>query len=89
MYSTAWCPYCIQARRLLDDKSVVYQDIAVDRDPALRQQMTQLSGRRTVPQVWIGERHVGGFTDLWELERRGTLDQLLAQDAIAAGQSPA
>jgi glutaredoxin 3 len=89
MYSTAWCPYCIQARRLLDDKSVVYQDIAVDRDPALRQKMTQLSGRRTVPQIWIGDHHVGGFIDLWELERRGTLDQLLAQDASAAGQSPA
>jgi glutaredoxin 3 len=73
---------------LLDDKSVAYQDIAVDRDPALRQQMTRLSGRRTVPQIWIGEHHVGGYTDLWELERRGALDQLLHQDASVAGQSP-
>jgi len=59
MYSTAYCPYCIRARRLLQDKQVQYTDIAVDRQPALRQEMMVKSGRHTVPQIWIGEHHVG------------------------------
>ncbi len=83
MYSTAFCPYCVRARRLLEDKGVSYQDIRVDAEPALRQKMVQLSGRRTVPQIWIGGQHVGGCTELYDLERRGRLDPMLAQDTAA------
>jgi glutaredoxin 3 len=81
MYSTPWCPYCVRARRLLDEKGASYEDISVDRDLALRHKMTELSGRRTVPQIWIGETHVGGFTDLLALEQKGKLDELLRQDS--------
>lgn len=77
MYSTRSCPYCMRARSLLDDKNVAYEDIAVDGLPQLRQEMMALSGQRTVPQIWIGERHIGGFDDLYLLERQGKLDKLL------------
>lgn len=78
MYTTAWCPYCIRARRLLDGKGVSYEDIRVDTQPELRAEMMDLSGRHTVPQIWVGDTHVGGFTDLAALEHNGSLDQLLA-----------
>ena len=77
LYTTRFCPYCIRARSLLDEKKVAYTDIAVDEQPHLRQEMMERSGRRTVPQIWIGEQHVGGFDDLWRLERQGSLDELL------------
>ncbi len=77
MYSTRFCPYCIRARNLLEAKNVDFTDISVDAQPALRREMTELSGRRTVPQIWIGEYHVGGFDDLALLERQGRLDELL------------
>jgi len=77
LYTTRFCPYCIRARSLLDEKRVTYEDIAVDGQPQLRQEMMARSGRRTVPQIWIGEQHVGGFDDLWQLERQGRLDDLL------------
>jgi glutaredoxin 3 len=77
MYTTRFCPYCMRARMLLDDKQVAYRDIAVDSNPELRREMMQLSGRRTVPQIWIGDYHVGGFDDLAALERQGKLDTLL------------
>jgi glutaredoxin 3 len=79
MYSTAVCPFCIQAERLLTAKGV--KDIAkirVDLDPARRDEMMQRTGRRTVPQIYIGERHVGGYDDLAALDRAGKLDALLA-----------
>lgn len=63
---------------LLTDKGVEYQDIRVDHDAELRQEMYRLSGRHTVPQIWIGDRHIGGFTELYALDRDGGLDQLLA-----------
>jgi len=78
LYTTRFCPYCIRARRLLDRKGVDYTDIAVDREPARRQEMMERSGQRTVPQIWIGERHIGGCDELHELERDGRLDALLA-----------
>lgn len=78
MYATATCPFCHNARRLLATKGVTPTEIRVDREPARRQEMMSKSGRRTVPQIWIGERHVGGFTDLRALERTGELDALLA-----------
>lgn len=77
MYTTRFCPYCMAARSLLDDKNVDYQDIAVDGRNELRQEMTQLSGRNSVPQIWIGDLHVGGFDDLNLLHRQGQLDSLL------------
>lgn len=80
IYTTAWCPYCIRAKRLLDSKLVPYNEIKVDNDPVLRREMTQLSGRHTVPQIWIGERHVGGCDELYSLERSAQLDPLLAAE---------
>lgn len=79
MYSSAWCPFCIQAKRLLEKKNVVFSEIIVDGNSALRQQMMKESGRHTVPQIWIGDVHVGGCDDLFALERRGQLDVLLNQ----------
>lgn len=77
MYSTRFCSFCIRARNLLDGKGVGYTDIGVDSQPQLRREMMQRSGRTTVPQIWIGEQHVGGFDDLARLEQRGRLDELL------------
>ncbi len=79
MYTTRLCPYCMAARSLLKHKGVAFDDIGVDGNPQLRQKMTQMSGQRTVPQIWVGDHHVGGYTDLEALERRGELDSLLAQ----------
>lgn len=79
MYTTRFCPYCIRARMLLEHKKIEFTDIPVDANPSLRQEMQQRSGRRTVPQIWIGEQHVGGFDDLAQLEQQGRLDQLLEQ----------
>ncbi|MCB1848710.1 MAG: glutaredoxin 3 [Halieaceae bacterium] len=78
MYSTRFCPYCIRARSLLQAKQVDYTDIGVDAQPELRREMTERSGRYTVPQIWIGEHHVGGYDDLALLEQQGRLDALLA-----------
>ncbi|MEP5569760.1 MAG: glutaredoxin 3 [Halioglobus sp.] len=83
MYSTRFCPYCMRARFLLDSKNVEYADIGVDARPELRREMTEKSGRRTVPQIWIGDRHVGGYDDLARLEQQGKLDELLKQVASA------
>ena len=78
MYSTAVCPYCVRAERLLRARGVA--DIAkvrVDLEPARRQEMMQKTGRRTVPQIYIGETHVGGYDDLVALDRAGQLEMLL------------
>ncbi|HLS85159.1 MAG TPA: glutaredoxin 3 [Burkholderiales bacterium] len=78
MYATAACPYCQSASRLLERKGA--QDvelIRVDLHPERRAEMMERSGRRTVPQIWIGERHIGGCDDLYALEREGKLDPLL------------
>ena len=80
MYASQFCPYCHRARALLDKKGVNYQLIDVDRDPQLRQQMRDRSGRHTVPQIFIGDRHIGGYDDLAALDRAARLDPLL-QDA--------
>jgi glutaredoxin 3 len=78
MYSTTWCGYCQRARGLLQRKGVDVREIKVDEDPSQREVMVQKSGgRRTVPQIFIGERHVGGYDDLAALERAGELDKLL------------
>jgi glutaredoxin 3 len=78
MYCTAACPFCQAAERLLEQKGVAIDKIRVDLEPARRAEMTQKSGgRRTVPQIWIGNRHIGGCDDLYDLDRQGGLDPLL------------
>ena len=79
MYSTGVCPYCQMAERLLRSKGVSAIDkVRVDLEPEKRAEMVEKTGRRTVPQIYIGERHVGGFDDLSALDRAGQLDELLA-----------
>lgn len=81
MYCTAVCPYCIMAERLLRGKGIEEIDkIRVDLEPARRVEMMDKTGRRTVPQIYINDLHVGGFDDLAALERAGKLDPLLTQD---------
>jgi glutaredoxin 3 len=77
IYTTAWCPYCIRAKQLLGQKGVAFDEIAVDSKPDLRAEMTRKAGRTSVPQIWIGDTHVGGCDDLYALERAGRLDALL------------
>jgi glutaredoxin 3 len=78
MYSTAVCPYCIQAERLLRAKGVAeIAKVRVDLDPVMRQTMMEKTGRRTVPQIYIADFHVGGYEDLVALDRKGELDRLL------------
>jgi len=79
MYSTAVCPFCLRAERLLNSKGVTdIEKIRVDLDPRRRDEMINRTGRRTVPQIYIGDRHVGGFEELAALEHAGKLDSLLA-----------
>ncbi|NCS65373.1 MAG: glutaredoxin 3 [Hydrogenophilales bacterium CG03_land_8_20_14_0_80_62_28] len=79
MYCTATCPYCQMAERLLGNKGVTeIEKIRIDLDPAQRDAMIEITGRRTVPQIFIGDRHVGGFDDLSALDSGGGLDPLLA-----------
>ena len=78
MYSTAVCPFCQRAEMLLKSKGVAeIEKIRIDLDPARRDEMMEITGRRTVPQIYIGEVHVGGFDDLAALDRAGKLDPLL------------
>jgi glutaredoxin 3 len=79
MYTTNWCPYCDRARRLLSAKNVAIEEIDVESAPEKRAEMQQRSGRRTVPQIFIGETHVGGSDDLLALEDAGKLDALLGR----------
>ena len=79
IYTTMFCPYCLMAKRLLNQKGVAFEEIAVDGNPELRREMTaKADGRTTVPQIWIGDTHVGGSDELHALEHDGKLDQLLA-----------
>lgn len=78
IYSTDTCPFCVRAKMLLDKKGVQYNEINLTQQPELREEMVlRASGRRTVPQIFIGEKHVGGCDDLYELELEGALDPLL------------
>ena len=77
MYSKDECPYCDSAKRLLTAKGQTWTEIDIEADPAQRDEMIERSGRRTVPQIWIGDRHVGGFDDLAALDRDGELDALI------------
>lgn len=82
MYTTQFCPYCVRAKQLLNAKDVTVEEVRVDLNPEERAKMMRLSGRRTVPQIWVGETHVGGFDELWALDRKGELDPLL--EAVTA-----
>ena len=77
MYATSWCPYCERARQLFARKQIACTEIDIDKDPALREQMMTRSGRRTVPQIFVGDVHVGGCDDLHALDARGGLVPLL------------
>ena len=80
IYTKTFCPYCWRAKMLLESKGVAFNEVKVDEDPAQRDTMLKRSGgRRTVPQIFIGDRHVGGFDDLHALDRAGELDKLLGR----------
>ena len=82
LYHTAACPYCVRAERLLEAKGVTdIERIRVDLDPEQRAIMMQRTGRRTVPQIYVGDTHVGGFDDLYALDQAGRLDPLLNGEA--------
>ncbi|MCC5794846.1 MAG: glutaredoxin 3 [Chromatiales bacterium] len=86
VYRTGWCPFCTAALALLADKGVTPVQIDIDREPGRRSEMQQRSGRHTVPQIFIGEYHVGGFDDLLALERAGDLERLLSAPARPQGE---
>ena len=77
IYSSDWCPFCTRAKQLLARKSVAFDEINVDGKPDLRAEMTRKAKQTSVPQIWIGDTHVGGCDDLYALERAGKLDALL------------
>ena len=77
LYGTRFCPFCTAARRLLTAKGLTFQDLPLDNDPALRASVMARSSRNTVPQIWIGDRHVGGYTELLGLKDNGELDGLV------------
>jgi glutaredoxin 3 len=79
VYTTSYCAYCHIAKALLSKKGIPYVEVDVTGDDDMRRKLVVMSGgKRTVPQIWIGDKHVGGFTDLAALERRGELERLLA-----------
>jgi glutaredoxin 3 len=89
MYATGVCPFCIMAEKLLRSKGVSdIEKVRVDLEPGRRQEMMERTGRRTVPQIYVGERHVGGYDDLAALDRAGGLEPLLAAPSGAAPNHP-
>ncbi len=77
LYTIRLCPYCIRAKRLLTNKGISFCEIPVDNNPEQRMEMMTLSGRRTVPQIWVGETHIGGCDELYALQHSGRLDEML------------
>ncbi len=78
IYTTRFCPFCIRAKHLLKNKGLEYKEIPVDNNNKLRREMTKKAGRTSVPQIWIGDRHVGGCDDLYYADSTGELDTLVA-----------
>ncbi len=78
VYSTRWCGYCVRAKALLESKGIEYEEISLDDDPAFRKKLFDLTGGWTVPQILIDGRPIGGYTELWRLDRDGLLDDDLA-----------
>jgi glutaredoxin 3 len=83
MYSKAWCPYCQRARALLLSKGVALEEVDIEAHPERCEEMIRRSGRRTVPQIFVGERHLGGSDDIYELDAAGALERLLHEPAPA------
>ena len=77
MYTTRWCGYCVRAKALLDDRGLEYEEISLDDDPHFRRNLHDLTGGWTVPQILIDERPIGGFAELWRLDKLGVLDELI------------
>jgi glutaredoxin 3 len=78
MYTTAWCGYCTRAKALLEDRGIPYEEISMDGDLEFRRKLLDLTGGWTVPQILVDGRPIGGFTELWQLDREGRLEQLAA-----------
>jgi glutaredoxin 3 len=78
MYTTTWCGYCVRAKALLDSRGLEYEEIHLDDDAGFRTRLHELTGGWTVPQILIDGRVIGGYTELWRLDREGRLDDLLA-----------
>ena len=78
MYTTRWCGFCVRAKALLDSRGLSYEEIRLDDDPHFRATLHELTGGWTVPQILIDGKPIGGYTELWRLDRAGTLDELLA-----------
>ena len=78
MYSTEWCGYCVRAKTLLESRGIPYEEISLDDDPDFRRRLMKLTGRWTVPQILIDGRPIGGYTELWQLDRSGELERLAA-----------
>ena len=78
MYTTRWCGYCVRAKALLDARGLEFDEVSLDDDPAFRQRLFDLTGSWTVPQIVIDDRPIGGYTELWRLDRAGALDELAA-----------
>jgi glutaredoxin 3 len=78
MYTTRWCGYCVRAKTLLDSKKFPYEEILMDDDPNFRQTLQDLTGGWTVPQILIDGTPIGGYTELWRLDKDGRLDEMLA-----------
>jgi len=78
MYTTAWCGYCLRAKALLEARGIPYEEIRMDGDPAFRAKLLERTGRWTVPQIFVDGRPIGGYSELWQLDRDGELDRLAA-----------
>jgi glutaredoxin 3 len=78
IYTTRWCGYCVRAKTLLDSRGLSYEEVSLDDDPHFRQTLIDLTGGWTVPQILLDDRPIGGFAELWALDRAGSLDELAA-----------
>jgi glutaredoxin 3 len=78
MYTTRWCGYCVRAKALLESREIEFEEISLDDDPVFRQRLLELTGGWTVPQILIDGRPIGGYTELWQLDRSGELERLAA-----------
>ena len=78
MYTTAWCGYCVRAKALLDSRGIQYDEISLDNDPQFRQKLLDLTGGWTVPQILVDGKPIGGYTELWRLDKSGRLAEQLA-----------
>jgi glutaredoxin 3 len=78
MFTTAWCGYCVRAKMLLEDRGLEFEEVRVDDDPNFRTKLEEMTGGWTVPQILIDDQPIGGFSELWQLDRAGGLDKLAA-----------